>query len=360
MQVRYDGLAFGESPRWHDGRLWVCDWGAHSLLVFDEDGRPEVVARVDSFPFCIDWLPDGRLLIVNAARQAVVRESGEVYADLSGLGPHPPGNEIVVHPNGWAYVNGGELLARVDPDGSAWLVADGLAFANGMAISPDGTTLIVAESHAACLTAFTIELDGGLSGRRVWAAVDGSAPDGICLDDSGAIWYADVPNRCCVRVREGGEVLQRIAADRGCFSCALGGHTLFVVAREWHGMSDLAAGNAPGRFSRCRSTSGGEFRAPAPVRNRPRSHRSAACGQKRTISVRLWPRSCRLPVRATLSTATSLRSAGGRIRGARASYRHDVTCSTGRGRVSRERVAASAPSRCISGHDRVRGGSAPH
>ena len=85
MQVRYDGLAFGESPRWHDGRLWVCDWGAHSLLVFDEDGRPEVVARVDSFPFCIDWLPDGRLLIVNAARQAVVRESGEVYADRRAI-----------------------------------------------------------------------------------------------------------------------------------------------------------------------------------------------------------------------------------------------------------------------------------
>jgi sugar lactone lactonase YvrE len=246
MRFLHEGLAFGESPRWHDGQLWVCDWGAHELLRFGADGRPELVARVESFPFCIDWLPDGRLLIVSAAQQAVLTLSGEVYADLSGLRPSP-GNEIAVDPRGRAYVDGNGVVALVEPSGAARTVADGLAFPNGMAITPDGATLIVAESHASRLTAFDIAADGSLSGRRVWAAVSGSAPDGICLDASGAVWYADVPNRCCVRVREGGEVLERISADRGCFSCALGGRTLYIVAREWHGMADLAAGNGTGQ-----------------------------------------------------------------------------------------------------------------
>jgi sugar lactone lactonase YvrE len=267
MSVLYEGLAFGESPRWHEGRLWVCDWGAQALLTIGADGAADAVAHVASFPFCIDWLPDGRLLIVSAADRAVLtlQRDGSLarYADLSQLEPHPPGNEIVTDGNGRAYVNGAGfdplrggapvpgIVALVDGDGHARRVADDLAFPNGMAITPDGSTLIVAESHAGRLTAFDIEGDGALSARRVWAAIEGSAPDGICVDAQAAVWYADVPNRCCVRVREGGEVLARIEADRGCFSCALGGpdgRTLFIVAREWHGMADVTAGNGTGQI----------------------------------------------------------------------------------------------------------------
>jgi sugar lactone lactonase YvrE len=260
-----DGLAFGESPRWHDGRLWVCDWGAEELLAVGLDGRRELIARVRSFPFCIDWLPDGRLLI-NAARQkAVLTLGGDgslvTYADLSDLARVPPNNEVVVDGRGNAYVDGGGfdlssgepfapgIVALVTPDGSSRQVADRIAFGNGMAVTPDDRTLIVAESYGRCLTAFDIGDDGELSNRRVWADLGEGVPDGICLDEDGAVWYADVPNRRCVRVLEGGEVLDTIQVDRGCFACMLGGaegRTLFIIAREWHG-ADFAAGNGTGQ-----------------------------------------------------------------------------------------------------------------
>lgn len=267
MRVLYEGLAFGESPRWHGGRLWVCDWGAQELLTIGPDGAADVIADVASFPFCIDWLADGRLLIVSAADRAVLSlaRGGALarYADLSHLEPYPPGNEIVADKHGRAYVNGAGFdplrggapapgtVALVERDGRARQVAEDLAFPNGMAITPDGSTLIVAESHAGQLTAFAIDGEGNLHDRRVWAAVEDSAPDGICLDAQGAVWYADVPNCCCVRVREGGAVLERVEVDRGCFACALGGpngRTLFIVAREWHGMADISAGNGTGQI----------------------------------------------------------------------------------------------------------------
>lgn len=112
-------------------------------------------------------------------------------------------------------------------------MAGDIAFPNGMAITPDGATLIVADSYGNCLTAFDIAPDGGLANRRTWADLGDGVPDGICLDAEGAVWYADVPNKRCMRVREGGEVLDTVQADRGCFACALGGDTLFVVAAEW-------------------------------------------------------------------------------------------------------------------------------
>ena len=266
LRVLLQGLVFGESPRWHDGRLWVCDWGAERLLALDGDGQVETIAEVHSFPFCIDWLPDGRLLIVSAADGAVLTlaAGGElaVYADLGGLGPNPPNNEIVVDRRGNAYVDGGGFdmragepfapgtIALVTPAGEARQVADGIHFGNGMAITADGETLIVAESYGRRLTAFSIAADGGLGERRLWADLGEGVPDGICLDREGAVWYADVPNRRCVRVAEGGEVLQTVEADRGCFSCALGGpqgRTLFIVAREWHGGAAMRAGDGTGQ-----------------------------------------------------------------------------------------------------------------
>jgi sugar lactone lactonase YvrE len=261
-RVLMTDIAFGESPRWHDGRLWFCDWAAEELIALDPDGASEVVARVPSFPFSIDWRPDG-VLLINAARQKAVlrlQPDGELttYADLSGLAAHPPGNEIVVDRHGNAYVNGGGfdlmagekfapgMLALVTPDGAAHEVAGDLAFPNGMAITADDSTLIVAESYARRLTAFEIADDGRLGARRIWADLGDGVPDGICIDAEGAVWYADVPNRRCVRVREGGEALQTAQLDRGAFACMLGGpdgRRLFIVAREWRG-TEIAADEA--------------------------------------------------------------------------------------------------------------------
>jgi sugar lactone lactonase YvrE len=164
---------------------------------------------------------------------------------------------------GNAYINGGGfdlmagekfapgIVALVTPDGSARQVADGIAFPNGMIVTPDDSTLIVAESYGKRLTAFDIAPDGSLSNRRVWADLAGGVPDGICLDAEGAIWYGDVPNKRCVRVREGGEVLETIDLDRGCFACALGGanmRTLFMVATEWRGPAHMADGPRTGQI----------------------------------------------------------------------------------------------------------------
>jgi len=256
VQHLLDGLSFGESLRWHQDRLWLADWGAQEVMAVDRAGRPEVMARVDfpAFPMCIDWLPDGRLLIVAARDGRLLRQEPDgslvTHADLRGLAePGHPWNEIVVDGRGNAYLNnqgsdfaGGQfapgMIALLTPDGSARPVADGIAFPNGMAITPDNSTLIVAESYGQKLTAFQIAADGSLSEPWSWADLGDGVPDGICLDAEGAIWYADVPNQQCVRVREGGQVLQTVHLDRGCFSCALGGTdrtTLFMMATQWRG-----------------------------------------------------------------------------------------------------------------------------
>jgi len=245
------GLAIGESPRWHEDRLWFANWGAQEVVAVDLDGDSEVVTRVPTtIPFSIDWLPDGRLLVVSGREALLLRQEPDgslvTHADLSGV--NEVFNEIVVDGRGNTYVNGASsdlsapgIVALVTPDGSARQVADGIAFGNGMAVTSDNSTLIVAESHGNRLTAFDIA-DGGLSNRRVWADLPGGFPDGICLDADGAAWYADVPNQHCVRVREGGEVLQTVELDRGCFACMLGGaddRTLFMMAAEWHGMENI-------------------------------------------------------------------------------------------------------------------------
>jgi sugar lactone lactonase YvrE len=264
LQTLMTGIVFGESPRWHDDRLWFSDWGAQEIIAVDLDGNSEVIVRMPSFPFCIDFLPDGRLLIVSASERLLLRREHDgslvTHTDLSSLSEHP-WNDIVVDGRGNAYIGNtgfdfpaGEfapgILALVILDGSARQVADGVAFPNGIVVTPDNSTLIVAESYANRLTAFDIAAEGSLSNRRVWADLDNGVPDGICLDAEGAIWYGDVPNKRCVRVREGGEVLQTIELDRGCFACMLGGvdrRTLFMVAREWGGMESTAEGERTGQ-----------------------------------------------------------------------------------------------------------------
>jgi sugar lactone lactonase YvrE len=250
------GLGLVESPRWHDGRLWFSDWFAGEIIAVDAAGKSEVMARVPSFPFCFDWLPDGRLLIVSGGEARLLRREPDdslvTHADLSDLSRYP-WNEIVVDGRSNIYLNcinfafpagpfAPGIIALVTPDGAVRQVAEDVAFPNGMAMTPDGGTLIVAESYANQLTAFDITADGSLSNRRVWAEVGDDHPDGICLDADGVVWYADVGTRRCVRVREGGKVLQEIELDRGCFACMLGGpdgRTLFMLAASF----DPAAGS---------------------------------------------------------------------------------------------------------------------
>jgi sugar lactone lactonase YvrE len=245
------GLGFGESPRWHDGRLWLANWGTQQVLALNPDGSSEVTARIPTtIPYSIDWLPDGRLLAVSGQEALLLHQQPDgsltTYADLSAL--TSVFNELVVDGRGNAYVNG-SVIALVRPDGSVTQVADDLAFGNGMAVTADNATLVVAESHGNRLTAFEIAADGTLANRRVWADLDGGYPDGICLDADGAAWYADVPNKRCVRVREGGEVLQSIDLDRGAFACMLGGvdgRTLFMLAAQWRGMEHIHEGDRTG------------------------------------------------------------------------------------------------------------------
>jgi len=244
------GRGLVESPRWHGDRLYFSDWSAGEVVSVDLAGHSEVVARVASLPLCTDWLPDGRLLIVSSAEGRLLCRAADgslaTYAELGRAG----WNDIVVDGRGNAYVNRGGFdpmageefrpgfVHLVTPDGAVRQVADDIAFPNGMAVTPDNATLIVADSYRHALVAFDIGADGGLSGRRVWADLGDGTPDGICVDAEGAVWYADVPNRRCVRVAAGGAVRQVVELDRGGFACVLGGTTLFVVAAGWRGMTE--------------------------------------------------------------------------------------------------------------------------
>jgi sugar lactone lactonase YvrE len=246
-RVLVSGRGLVEAPRWHDGRLYFSDWTAGEVLASDADGHTEVVARVASLPLCSAWLPDGRLLIVSSPDGRLLRREPDgslrTHAELGG----PGWNDIVADGRGNAYVNtvGFDMTAGEDPrpghvvlatpDGTVRRVAGDLAFPNGMAVTADNATLVVAESYGPRLTAFDIGPDGDLSGRRVFAELE-DAPDGICTDAEGAVWYASVPGRRCARVAKGGAVLETVELDRGCFACALGGpdaRTLFVTAAQW-------------------------------------------------------------------------------------------------------------------------------
>src|SRR5438045_3755696 len=181
MHTLTTGLAIGESPRWHDGRLWLSDMGAGEVVAVDAAGRREVVAAVPAMPMGTGWLPDGRMLIVSARDGRLLRREPDgslaTHADLTGLARYP-WSDMVVDGRGYAYVGnigfdfpagafapGTLALVR---DGAARQVADGLAFPNGLAVTPDGGTLIVAESYAHRLTAFDVAGDGRLANRRVW------------------------------------------------------------------------------------------------------------------------------------------------------------------------------------------------
>jgi sugar lactone lactonase YvrE len=285
MRTLMSDLVIGESPRWHDGRLWFCHWGPSEIVAVDPDGRSEVVVHdPERRPHSIEWLADGRQLIVSGAAGRLLRREADGtfvdHADLSGL---PGGfNEITVDGRGNIYVNCADFdfmafldnldpadetpwrerpgfvpgfIGLITPDGTVRQVADGIEFPNGMVVTPDNRTLIIAESFAGRLTAFDIADDGSLSNRRVWA--DNIAPDGICMDADGAIWTSQTQTDC-VRILEGGEILDRFELDRAAFACMLGGpdrRTLFVMAAEWNPTDPFGA----------RTGQGLAFPAPAPA-----------------------------------------------------------------------------------------------
>jgi sugar lactone lactonase YvrE len=250
-----DGLYFGEGPRWHDGRLWFSDFYAHAVKSVDESGRLRIELELDDQPSGLGWLPDGRLLVVAMKQRAVRRldPTGLVlHADIGHLTAHLC-NDMVVDAQGSAWVGNfgfdldAELqargaavlndhpvtnLVRVDIDGSVHLAARELHFPNGSVITPDGKTLIVAETLASCLTAFTINTDKSLTQRRVWAAIPGVAPDGICLDENNRVWVANAIGPEVVLVAEGGDIIERLATSQPCYACMLGGRdgrTLFAL-----------------------------------------------------------------------------------------------------------------------------------
>ncbi len=272
MDVLVDGRGLVESPRWHDGRIWFSDWIAGEIIaVSPDDGRAEVIVTHPSLPLCFDFLPDGRLLVVSGPEAALLTPEPDGtltrYAALPGAC-----NDIVVDGAGNVWVNSPNYdVAAGPPDtpeqpgyvavvtaaGETRTVATDLAFPNGMAVTADGRTLLVAESHRCQITAFDIGADCALSNRRVWAGLGDHPPDGICLDTDGALWYADVPHECCVRVREGGEVLDTVTLDRGGFACMLGGDSLYITAAHFFGMKSFS-GELP--------WDGQLLRVPAPAR----------------------------------------------------------------------------------------------
>jgi sugar lactone lactonase YvrE len=257
--VLLDGLAMPESPRWHDDRLWFSNWGTRQIVAVDLDGNSEVVGEgPDGLGWATNWFPDGTMLITGPELMRVEADGSRVrHADLSHISPLG-WSEITVDGRGNVYVNtinfdfaefsdvlsSGRApgkIALVTPGGEVREVANELAFPNGMVITPDNNMLVVAESFAARLTAFDIAHDGALSNRRLWA--DGVGPDGICLDADGCIWAssANMANDCA-RIREGGDVLERIDLGRPCFATMLGGpdrQTLFMLTAEWRGTEGI-------------------------------------------------------------------------------------------------------------------------
>jgi sugar lactone lactonase YvrE len=250
------GLYFGEGPRWRDGRLWFSDFYDHAVKSVDAAGVVRTELTIDDQPSGLGWLPDGRLLIVAMHRRQVLRVDADgvrVHADLAGVAAHHA-NDMIVDAQGRAYVGnfGFDLdaalkargvpgviaehptakLARVDPDGRVHGAADDLHFPNGCVLTPDGRTLIVAETLAMCLTAFDVAPDGALSGRRIWARLGMRAPDGICLDADGHVWVANAIAPECVLVAPGGAIVATVNTDQPCFACMLGGparRTLYMM-----------------------------------------------------------------------------------------------------------------------------------
>lgn len=259
-RVLTGGIYFGEGPRWRDGRLWFSDFYAHAVKSVSLAGDLRTEFEIDDQPSGLGWMPDGSMLIVSMTRRQILRRTPDgriaVHADLSHIASYHC-NDMVVDANGGAYVGNfgfnldAEIAARgvpdvlanhptaklayVSPDGQARVAAEDMHFPNGSMITPDGRTLIVGETLAGVLSAFDIGPNGELSNRRLWAATSPAVPDGACLDADGAIWIANPIAPQCLRVAQGGKVLETIETGQPCYACMLGGEdgkTLFMVVAD--------------------------------------------------------------------------------------------------------------------------------
>jgi sugar lactone lactonase YvrE len=269
-EILAGGLSFGEGPRWHDGRLWFSDFFDHAVKSVSLAGDVRVELSLDDQPSGLGWAPNGDMLVVSMTKRRLLRVSADgsisTQADLSDIATWHC-NDMAVDAQGRAYVGnfGFDLdaamgargfegvvanhttarLAMVADDGTVTVVAEDLHFPNGTVITPDGRTLIVGETFAMRLTAFDIAGDGRLSNRREWAPLGTRLPDGICLDAEGAVWVANPGAPECVRVAQGGRVLEVVETSRPCFACMLGGddgRTLFMMTSQ----GDEAGGKPKG------------------------------------------------------------------------------------------------------------------
>ena len=263
--ILMDGLTFGEGPRWHEEKFYFSDFYSHKVFSLDMDGNSEVIVEVPAQPSGLGWMPDGTMLIVSMKDKKLLSFNNSTLsevADLSNLaGFHC--NDMVVDDHGNAYVgnfgfntySGEEIkpanLILVRPGEDPCVAADDLLFPNGTVITPDGKTLIIGETYAARLTAFDINEDATLSNRRVWAdftldADEGNVPlpDGMCLDIEGAIWVASPSTAEVIRVKEGGEIFDRIPVETNAYACMLGGEdlkTLFICTSNASGVDPESA-----------------------------------------------------------------------------------------------------------------------
>jgi sugar lactone lactonase YvrE len=262
-EILVEGLVFPECPRWHDGKLWFSDMSANRVMTVDLEGNTEVIVEVPGGPGGLGWLPDGRLLVVSRTDKKLLRFDATGLTEVADLTALAGGdlNDMVVDALGRAYIGNKGLgtidpffirpaeIIMVTPEGDMSIVATDMIYPNGSVITPDGRTLIVAETFGSCLTAFDIEPDGSLTGRRVWASLGGSRlPDGMCLDAQGAIWFANPASKEVVRVGEGSQVTDRIVPSTAAYACALGGpdgRTLFICTKSVGGFIETVIVDVP-------------------------------------------------------------------------------------------------------------------
>ena len=265
LETLMKGLTFGEGPRWHENKFYFSDFYSHKVYSLDLSGKHEVIVEIPNQPSGLGWTPDGTMLIVSMKdRKLMSFKDGQLKerADLTEFsGFHC--NDMVVDIDGNAFIgnfgfntyDGEEIkptnLILVKPGEEPVLAAENLFFPNGTVITPDNKTLIVGETYAARLTAFDKSEDGSLSNRRIWAdlkvnAEEGTVPlpDGMCIDEEGAIWVASPSTAEVIRVHEGGMISERIPVQTNAFACMLGGEdrrTLFICTSNGSGVDPEAA-----------------------------------------------------------------------------------------------------------------------
>jgi sugar lactone lactonase YvrE len=255
------GLKFTESPRWHDGKLWFLDIHDKRIKTADLEGRVETALELPFIPNAFGFRRDGSIIVGDAMQRKIYRWDGKTLQPLTDIadimvfclsdGIVDAQDRLYVGDIGYNFFDPANrpvdtcVIACVDPDGRAWVVAKDLSFPNGMVITPDGKTLIVAETMGHRLTAFDIGADGSLANRRIYAQLpEDVSPDGIALDAEGAVWLANPEGKFgALRVREGGEIVERVELDTECYAVMLGGpkrRQLFICGSDSHDPGEIA------------------------------------------------------------------------------------------------------------------------